>query len=61
LGGGGSADKGGFDKVKYSEEMNIKRVSLQYSGKPMCTYKPVNIKWLNMHKMAQIVSNFYPV
>lgn len=57
----GGAHKGGYDKVRYLEEMDIKRVSLKGSGKPMCTQKPVYSKWLNMHKMAQIVWNFYPV
>lgn len=53
------ADKGEVDKVRHLEEMDIKRVSLQCSGKPMCTHKPVNRKWPNMHKMAQIVWNFH--
>jgi hypothetical protein len=58
---GGGPDKEGFYKVRYLEEMDIKRVSLQCSGKPMCTHKPVHSKWLNIHKMVQIVWNFYPV
>jgi len=58
---GGGADKGGFDKVRYLEEMDIKRVSLRCSGEPMCTHKPVYSKWLHMHKMAQIVWNFHLV
>jgi len=58
---GGGADMGRFDKVRYLEEMDIKPVSLQCSGKPMCTHKPAYSKWLNMHKMEQIVWNFYLV
>jgi hypothetical protein len=36
--GGGAAYKGGFDQVRYLEERDIKPVSLQRSGKPMCTH-----------------------
>jgi len=48
-------------QVRYLEEMDIKRVSLKCSGKAMCTHKPVYSKWMNMHKMVQIVWNFCPV
>jgi hypothetical protein len=57
---GGGAGKEDI-KVRYLEEMDIKRASLKCSGKPMCTHKHVYRKWLNMHKMVQIVWNFYPV
>jgi len=57
----GGADKRGFVKMRYLEEMDIKHVSLQFSGKPMCKHKPLYSKWLNMHKMAQIVCNFHLV